>query len=121
MDPGGRNKVLLDLLGFAVAQEAMVDKDTGQLVANRLVDERRGDGGVDAAGEGTQHPFVADGRADRGDLVLDDTPGRPVRGDSCPLEEEVLEHLLTERGVNDLGVPLHAIQPATLVLECRDR
>ncbi len=37
-----------DLLSLALAQKAVVDKDAGQAVADGLVDQDGGDGGVDA-------------------------------------------------------------------------
>ena len=49
-----------DALGLLAAQEAVVDEDAGELVADRAVDERGGDGGVDAAGERADHAAVAD-------------------------------------------------------------
>ena len=42
---------LHDLLGLALAQQAVVDEDAGEPVADRLVDEQGRDGRVDAAGE----------------------------------------------------------------------
>ena len=57
VDAGGGDEVALDLLGLALAQQAVVDEDAGQPVADRPLDEGRGDRGVDAAGE------AADGAA----------------------------------------------------------
>src|SRR4029079_14891822 len=48
-----------DLLGLVLAQHAVVDEDTGQLIADRLVHEKRGHGGVDTAGEGAEHALPA--------------------------------------------------------------
>ena len=42
-DAGSRDVVPLDLLGLAGAQQAMVDEDTGELAADRALDERGGD------------------------------------------------------------------------------
>jgi len=42
-----------DALGLVLAEEAVVDEDAGELVADGAVDEGGGDGGVDAAGEWT--------------------------------------------------------------------
>ena len=42
---------LRHLLGLVRAHEAVVDEDARELVADRLVDEQRGDRGVDAARE----------------------------------------------------------------------
>ena len=56
------------LLGLVLAQQAVVDEDAGELVADRLVDEQRGDGRVDAAGERAEHALAA----------------RPARGSARP-------------------------------------
>ena len=61
-----------DLLGLVLAQQAGVDEDAGELVADRLVDQHRGDRGVDAAGQAADHPAVADLVADLGDHLLAD-------------------------------------------------
>ena len=50
-----------------------------ELVADRLVHERGGDRGVDAARQPADHPLVADLGADLGDRVLDDRDVRPRR------------------------------------------
>src|SRR5436190_1480946 len=41
----------LDLLALVETKQSGVDKDAGELIADRAVDERRGDRGVDAARE----------------------------------------------------------------------
>ena len=46
----------------------MIDEDAGELVADRLVDQHRGDRGIDAAGQAADHPALPDLRADAGDL-----------------------------------------------------
>ena len=48
-DAGGRDVVALDLLGLALAQQAVIDEDAGELLAHRALDQRRGDRRVDAA------------------------------------------------------------------------
>ena len=90
----------------------MVDEDAGQLVSDRLVDEQRGDRRVDAARQPAEHALRADLRADPLHLLVDDR-GRVPRGvGPGHAEEEVLEHRLTVRRVDDLGVELHAVQAA---------
>src|SRR6185295_7348698 len=44
-----------DLLRFALPHEAVVDKNAGQLLADRLMEENRGHGAVDAAGQSADH------------------------------------------------------------------
>ena len=57
-----------DLLGLVQPQQAVVDEDAGELVADRLVDQHGGDRAVDAAGEPADHAALADLGADLGDL-----------------------------------------------------
>ena len=45
-----------DLLGLALAQQAVVDEDAGQLVADRLVDQHGRDRRIDAAGQAADDP-----------------------------------------------------------------
>ncbi len=99
----------------------MVDEDADELVADRLVHERGRDGGVDAARQGAQHAPAADLRADRRHLIGDDVAAVPVGGDARRAVQEVLEDRLAVLRVLDLGVPLHAVQPALVVGECGDR
>ena len=121
-DPGGGDEVALDLLGLALAQQAVVDEHAVEPVADRALHDGRGDGGVHAAGEPADRPAgVADLGADPLDLLLDDVdhrPGLPAAGD---VVQEVLEHPLAVLGVQHLGMPLHPGQPPVEVLEGRDR
>ena len=57
-----------DLLRLAEPHQAVVDEDAGQLIADRFVDQHRGDRAVDAARQAADHPPVADLLADVGDL-----------------------------------------------------
>ena len=99
-----------DLRGLVLAQQAVVDEDAGELVADRLVDEQRGDRRVDAAGERAEHALAADLRADPLDLLLDHGGGRPRGRHAGDAVEEVLQHLLAVRRVHDLGVELDAVE-----------
>ena len=109
------------LLGLVRPHEAVVDEDARQLVADRLVDEQRRDGGVDAARQRAQHALRPDLGADPLDLLLDHRRRRPGRRRAGDPVEEVLQHVLPVRRVPHLGVELDAVQPALRVLERRDR
>ncbi|GAA3088231.1 hypothetical protein GCM10020254_36090 [Streptomyces goshikiensis] len=118
---GGGDEVLLDLLGLALAHQAVVDVHAGQLGTDGLLHEGRGDRGVHAAGEAADGALVADLLADRRDLLLDDVAGGPGGLQAGAAVEEVLQDLLAVRGVHHLGVVLHAVQLLLVVLEGRDR
>jgi hypothetical protein len=105
---------------LVLAQEAVVDEDARELVADRLVDEQRRNGGVDPARERAEHALAADLHADSLDLLLDHRRGRPRGRRVGDLVEEVLEQILPVRRVHDLGVELDAVEPPARVLERRD-
>ena len=119
--PGRGHEVALHLLALAGPQQPVVDEHAGQPVADGPLDERGGHRGVDAAGQPADRPAVADLRADRVDRVVDDRGGGPARGDAGDLVQEPAQHLLPVRRVPDLGVVLHAGEPALGVLERRHR
>ena len=121
VDAGGGDEVLLDLLGLALPQQAVVDEHAGELVADRRCTRAA------ATAESTppDSPQMARprrrparGSARPAPRRCCRGPGRPAAGD---VVEEVLEHLLPVLGVQHLGVPLHAGQPAVDVLERGDR
>ena len=99
-----------DLRGLVLPQQAVVDEDAGQLVADRLVDEERRDRRVDAARERAEHALAPDLGADPLDLLLDHRGGRPGRGRVGDRVEEVLQQVVPVRRVHDLGVELDAVE-----------
>ena len=103
---------LLHLFGLALAQQPVVDEHAHQLVADRLVHQRGGDRRVDPTGETADDRVGADRGPNGLDRLLDDADVRPERPSVTCLIEEVLEHLLPPRGVGNLGVELHAVDPA---------
>ena len=63
-----RAEGLFDLLCLTGPKQAMVDEDTGQPVPDRLMDQSRGHGRVDATGQATNHPSISHLGPDRLDL-----------------------------------------------------
>src|SRR5690606_33134453 len=81
---GGGAEGLLDLLGLVLAHQAVVHVHAGEAVADGALHERRGDGGVHAAGESADRGALAHLGADPLDLLLDDVAGGPGRLDAAP-------------------------------------
>jgi hypothetical protein len=98
-----------DLLGLVLTEHPVVDEDAGELLADRLVHEQRGNGRVDSAGQRAQHPLVAHLGADAGDLLLDHGGRGPGGGSVGGAVEEVLQHVHPVRRVHDLGMELDAV------------
>ena len=99
----------------------MIDEHAGELVAHRAVHDGGGDGRVDTAGQGADHPGAADLGAHRRDLLGEDALGCPVGSEIGDVVQEVLEDLLTVLGVQHLRVELHPSQPGGAVLVGGDR
>ena len=98
----------------------MIDEEAGQLVADSLVHEGRGHGGVHAAGQGADDLRVADLLADLLNLLVHDGTGGPRGFQAGTLVEEVLQRVLAELGVAHLGVPLQAVEATLTRLEGRN-
>ncbi|MNK45244.1 hypothetical protein D3C87_639980 [compost metagenome] len=106
---------LHDLLAFVQAQEAVVDEDAGELVADGLVDQRGGNRRVHAAGQ-AQDDFVgADLLADAGDGFGDVVGHVPVARAFADFVHEAGQHGLALNGVRDFGVELDGVEAAVFV------
>ena len=89
---------------LALAQKPVVDKHAGKLIADRLVDQHRGDRGIDAARQAADHPRLADLRADTGDLLFAESRHRPVGLEAGDLEQEIGDEFRAVGGVGHLGM-----------------
>ena len=112
----GAAEELADAFRLVLAEQAIVHEDAGELVADRLVDERGGHGGIDAAGEAEDHVRGADGRADLRHGAFDEVGHGPVGGAAADAEAEIFDDERAHRGVDDLGVELDAEEAAVEVL-----
>ena len=108
-------------LGLVEPQHAVIDEHAGELVADRFVDQHRGDGGIDAAGEAADHPALADLRADLLDRLLAEGAHGPVAGEARDLAHEIADQFGAVRRVHHFGVEHQAVIFALLVLDHRER
>ena len=106
---------------LVLAQKPVVDEDAGELVADGLVHEQRGDRRVDAARERAEDPLPPDLRANASRLLLDDRCRRPRGRRVRDLVQEVASASPCRGRVNDLRVELDAVEAPRSVLEGRDR
>ena len=103
---------VLHLLELARAQQPVVHEYARQLVADGLVQERRGHRRVDAAAQPQDHVVVADLLADGGHLLVDERARRPVAAEVADLGDEVAQDGRAVLGVDHLGVELDAVDGA---------
>ena len=113
-------KDLLDLLGLVLAQQAVVDEDTGHLLADGAGAKGGDHRGVDAAGKGQDDAVLPHLVAKIGGHGLDEVVHRPVLLELADVEEEVREDLLAVLGVLDLGVELRGVDALLGVLHRGD-
>jgi hypothetical protein len=109
------------LLALGEPQQAVVDEHAGELLADRLVDQHRGDRAVDAAGQPADHAPRADLRADLLDRLLLEGAHGPVALAAGDLAHEVADERGAVRGVHDLEVELGGVELAPLVRDHGDR
>ena len=108
------------LLALAGPHQAVVDEDAGQLVADRLVDQHRGDRRIDAAGQAADHPALADLGADRRARLGAEGGHRPVALQAGDVVDEVADQPRAVGRVDDLGVEHQAVVAARLVGDQRE-
>ena len=101
-----------DLLGLALAQEPVIDEDACELVADRLVDQERGHGGIDPSRKPADHVAVADLRADAFDLARAELGHGPLAGASGDGMDEIGEQCRALRRVHHFRMELHAVELA---------
>ncbi len=110
-----------DLVALAVAQQAGVDEDAGQLVADRPVQQGRHHRRVDTARQTENDLVLADPRAHLGDRRVDDIGRGPLRAATADLVQEAREDRRALQRVRDLGMKLQAVDMALLVGHAGDR
>src|SRR6516225_1703498 len=104
-----------DLLCLAGAQQAGVDKDAGQLVADRLVQQHRRDGGIDPAREAADDISIAD-LTTNFVVRLGAKPRHcPVAAAARNLMSEVAQQLGALGGMCHLGMKKGAVKAPVVV------
>src|SRR5258708_17877910 len=107
-------------LGFVEPQQAVVDEHASELVADRLMDQNRGDRGIDAAGKAADHPALADLIADFFDRLLAKRAHGPVAGEAYDLPNKIPDHFGAVVRVHDLLLEHQCGVVSLLVLDNRE-
>ena len=111
----GMAEDLFDGIRLALAEQSVIDEHADEVIADSFVEQYRGDGAVDAAGEGAEYLFADELFAVFGDLVLDEAVHLPVAGAAADVVEEVMEDLRAVLGMGDLGMELDGVDAAAFV------
>ncbi len=103
------------------AQQAVVDKNAGELVADGAVDQRRGDRRINATGQAKDDLFVADLFADLLHSLGDVITHHPVGAGAADLEHKALQNRCAALGVRHLRVELHSVKAPLLICHAGNR
>ena len=99
----------------------MIDENAGELVADRLVDQHRGDRRIDAARQPADHPALADAGADRLARLGAERGHRPIALQTRDLVDEIPDQSRAVGRMRDLGMEHQAVIAARLVGDQRER
>ncbi len=94
---------------LAQAQQTVIHKDAGQLVADGMMHESGSDGGIHPATETAHHPVSPHLLANLGDSFLDEIAGRPVGGQFGYIEQEITQYVHALVRVLHFGMELHRV------------
>ena len=104
-----------DLLALVHAQQAVIDENAGELVADCLVNQDGGDRAVDPARQAADDAPVTHLRTDFGHLGLAVGGHRPVALQPADAVDEIGEQFRPIGRVDDFGVELRAVKLPRLV------
>ena len=104
-----------DLLGLIVAKKTRINKNAGQLFANRLMDQDGGDRGIHPARQAANHLALADLGADLVDHFAPERGHGPVTAKTGYAMGEIAQDLRALGRMGNLGMELDAIKAAGLI------
>ena len=110
-----------NLLAFAEPHQPMIDIDTGQLVADRFVDQDRCHRTIDSARKPANDASVANLLADVGNLCLSIPRHRPVAGAATDMADEIGDQLAPVGCVDNFGVEHRCIESPRIIGDHRKR
>src|SRR5438128_9159926 len=105
---------------FVFAKETRVYKDVGQAIANRFVDQNCGDGGVHAAAQAADGPFVADSLANGLYGFFDERRAIPLGLGLADLKEEISQDFRAAVGMVHFRVKFNRVYFALDVFDSAD-
>ena len=111
-----RSENALHLVALILAHEAVVDKDTVQLVADGFGQKGCGDSGIHAAGEAQQDVFVPDLFSEFFDSALGKGGHLPVAPAAADIKDKTAEHFCSLRSMHYFRMELDCIESSGGIL-----
>ena len=110
-----------DLLGFVESQQTIVDKDTGELIANRAMDQRSGDRRINTARQPQNNFFVAHLGTDLLNGLFHIVRHGPVSSAATDVVYETGEHLFALQRMGHFRVELNGVETTIFIGHSGDR
>ncbi len=110
----------LDLVALILSEETVINEDARQLLADRLREQDRRHGGVDAARKRTERLARADLLAQGFDRRLDKGRHLPIALAQRDAAHKVFKNLRAVFRVHDFGMELHGIELSCRIFHSRD-
>ena len=110
-----------DLIALVEPEQAVVDEDARQPIADGAMEQRRDHRGIDAAREREEDVAAADLAPHPLDAVVDDRGRGPARRATADVVHEPAHNTRALAGMGDFGMELHPVEAAVLVGDPRDR
>ena len=110
LDPEIAGKSGHHLIAFAQAEQPVVHKDTGQLVADGPMNQRSRNRRINSAGKTENNGISTDLTPDSGNSIFNDMSGRPLTGAAADFSYKSINQQLTTRRMIDFGMKLNAVE-----------
>ncbi len=109
------------LLRFAKAQQTVIHKNTGDLLADSAMNEHRSHSRIHSAGKRGNNPTLTHLGADRRHCRIHVGVHGPLTGASANATHKGGEHLRTARRMGHLQMELHAVEVTDWITDRRQR
>src|SRR3546814_16596524 len=106
-----------DLIGLTGAHQPVIDEHTGELLADRLMDQHRRDRRIDLARQPADYAALADLRSDFRDLGCANFSPRPVARTPADMARVIGDEARAIGGLDALRVALQRVIAAIVVCE----
>ena len=103
-------KHALDHFFLAGAEQAVVNKNAGELISDRFVQKRGGDRGIDPAAQAQNDFGLANLPSNAVARFFDERSHRPIHGAATDMIGEILEDLFASRGMGHFRMELQAVK-----------
>ena len=100
--------IVKDVLELVFAEETVVNENTSQILANRLVEKHRRNARIHATAQSKHHLVVADLRLQFGYRGVDERCRRPILFAAADAHHKILQEQCALQRVEHFGVELHA-------------